>query len=198
MTGSYVLSPGAPSPAPRRVSLEAYLQAEQEAEGKSEWVDGAVYAMPGVRPRHLYLENDLFGIVRGRLEGSGCTFFGSAVQIWIPSLKVYTYPDGAIACPPVFAPELPTAALTNPKVIFEILSPGTEAYDRGAKFRRYRALESLEDYVLISTSEPLVEVFSRPEWGIKTYEGLSSVAPIPSLGIEIPLAELYAAALTVP
>ena len=59
--------------------------------------------------------------------------------------------------------EGPTAVLVNPKVIFEVLSPSTEAYDRGAKFRRYRSIASLEEYVLIASEEFVVEVYRAPE-----------------------------------
>ncbi len=190
---------GEPSAAaPRRVPVEEYLAAEAVAETKTEYLDGVLRAMPGGSPRHWFLESQLHTMVGGRLGGQGCVFFGGNVQIVIPGLRTYLYPDGAIACPPAFSPK-PGRALTNPKVVFEVLSPqSTEGYDRGAKFRRYRALESLKDYVLVSTSEPVVEVFSRPEWGVKTYEGLEAVAWVPSVGVELPLAELYALALTVP
>ena len=199
MSVSPSLSTAKPVAALRYMPFEEYLQREQRAEGKSEWIDGTIRAMAGVRPRHSFIETELGGIVRNLLSGGGCVFLNSSVQIWLPDLKVYTYPDGAIACPPRFAPELPTAALTNPRVIFEVLSPSTEGYDRRGKFRRYKTIETFEDYVLISTDEPSVEVFSRSDdWKPKLYEGLDVVAPIPSVGVELPLAELYALALTVP
>lgn len=125
-------------------------------------------------------------------------FLTSSVQIWLPATKTYTYPDGAIACPPHFAPELPTAALINPRVIFEVLSPSTESYDRRAKFGGYRTLDAFEDYVLIATDEPAIEVFSRPGWESKRFEGIEAKALIPSVGIELSLADLYAIALTFP
>lgn len=199
MSAPHALSASPATPAPRHVPFEEYLANEQKAEHKSEWDDGVVRAMAGVRPRHAFIEGDLAGTMRGRLGGGPCLFLTSSVQIWLPTLKLYTYPDGAIACPPRFAPELPTAALTNPRVIFEILSPSTEGYDRRGKFRRYKTLESFEDYVLVSTDEPSVEVFSRADgWTPKVYEGLEAVALIPSVGIELPLAEIYAVALTYP
>lgn len=199
MSAPYGLSIFPPTPAPRYVPFEEYLAAEQKAEGKSEWIDGTVRAMAGVRPRHIFVESKLGEILPGRLGGGGCVFLNASVQIWLPDRRAYVYPDGAIACPPRFAPELPTAALTTPRVIFEILSPSTEGYDRRGKFRRYKTIEAFEDYVLISTDEPSVEVFSRADgWKPKVYEGLEAVAPIPSVGIELPLAELYALALTVP
>lgn len=199
MNAPFVVTAYEPPPPPRRVPVEEYLEAEAQAETKSEYLDGIVRAMPSASARHLLIESHLNFMVIGRLGGrGGCVYLNGNVQIVIPGWRSYVYPDGAIACPPQFA-QNPRGALMNPKVVFEVLSPrSTEGYDRGPKFRRYRDLDSLEDYVLIDTSGPLVEVHSKPEWGPKTYEGLDAVALIPSVGIELPLADLYALALSVP
>ncbi len=159
-------------PTPRRVTLDAYEEAERKAETRNEYFDGVVRAMPGASPRHLLLTPVLGRTVGNRLENKGgvCVYLDQDVRVAIPRSNVYTYPDGAIACPPQFL-EKPRGAITNPRVVFEVLSPSTEAYDRGAKFRRYRTVETLEDYVLISTAEPVVEVFSRPEWGRRPTKG---------------------------
>lgn len=183
---------------PKRIAFRDYLEAEQKAETRSEYLDGVVRAMAGARARHLLIESQLNTSMGNRLAGGGCVYFNGNVQIWIPVRGVYTYPDGAVACPPAFYAELPTGALANPQVIFEVLSPSTEGYDRRAKFHHYRTIETLEDYVLISTDEPVIEVFSRPEWKPQIYEGLEAAALIPSLGVELSLNELYALALTVP
>ena len=199
MSAPFVVTAYEPPPPSRKVPVEEYLAAEAVAETKSEYLDGVVRAMPSGSPRHLFIESKLNTMIDNRLGSRGpCVYLNGNVQIVIPGLRTYVYPDGAIACPPQFA-QKPRGALINPKVVFEVLSPrSTEGYDRGPKFRRYRDLETLEDYVLIDTSGPLVEVFSRPEWGPKTYEGLDAIALIPSVGVELPLGEIYALALTVP
>ena len=84
--------------------------------------------------------------------------------------------------------------ITNPKVVIEILSPSTRDYDYGEKFWLYRRLPSFEEYLLVSQSEPCVEVFRltpEREWLLATYQGLEAVVPVPSLGISIPLAGIY-------
>lgn len=200
MSAPTILWQTPPPPPPRRVSLDEYEEAEQSAETKSEYLDGVVRAMPGASPRHLLITPMLGQILGPQLRGKGglCVYLDQDVRIAMPKSNAYTYPDGAIACPPQFL-QKPRGAITNPRVIIEVLSPAlTEGYDRGPKFRRYRDIETLEDYVLISTAEPLVEVFSRPEWGPRTYEGLEASALIPFVGIELPLAELYALALSIP
>lgn len=200
MSAPFVVTAYEPPPTTRWVPVEEYLLAEEVAETKSEYLDGVVRAMPGGSARHILIESQLNAMAANRLGGGGkgCVYLNGNVQIVIPSVRTYVYPDGAIACPPKFAAR-PRGALINPKIVFEILSPrSTEGYDRGDKFRRYRSLDTLEDYVLIDTAKPLVEVFSRPEWGPKTFEGLEAVALLPSLGIELPLSELYALALSEP
>ncbi len=193
MSGLYVVSDTPPLPPPQRVSFEEYFAAEQKAETRSEYVDGLVRAMPGGSSDHLAVTS-IFGEILGpalRAKGA-CRFLDQNVQIPIPAYNVYTYPDGAIACPPQYVAKS-RSALLNPKVIFEVLSPSTEAYDRGPKFRRYRSLETLEEYVLISVSEPVVEVFPRASsWGVLTYEGLDAVARLASVGLDLSLRDLYA------
>ena len=191
MHGPYV-APFENVPPPRRVTVEEYLAAEATAFEKHEYLDGLVRAMPSASPAHVLVTAALGEILSPELRRRGvCRLLDQDVQIWIPEFRSYTYPDRAIACPPQFAPQ-GAAALLNPMVVFEALSPSTEAYDRGGKFRRYRTLPTLEEYVLISTVEPLVEVHSRPVWGLRSYEGIDAVARLESVDLDLPLRELYA------
>lgn len=191
MDASYA-APFENPPPQRRVTVEEYLAAEATALERHEYLDGHVRAMPGVSTPHALVTAALGDLVGPTLRRKGaCRLLDQDVQIWIPEFNAYTYPDRAIACPPRFAPK-GAASLLNPKVVFEVLSPSTEAYDRGGKFRRYRSLETLEEYVLISTAEPLVEVFARAGWGLRSYEGMDAVALLESVGVEMPLRDLYA------
>ena len=191
MHASYI-APFENVPPPRRVPVEEYLAAERTAFEKHEYLDGFVRAMPGVAENHAWITAALGDLVGPALRRKGaCRLLDQDVQVWIPEYNSYTYPDRAIACPPNFASK-GHASLLNPKVVFEALSPSTEAYDRGGKFRRYRSLPTLEEYVLISTMEPVVEVFARPDWALRSYEGLDAVAILASVGLELPLRELYA------
>ena len=175
-----------------RVPLEEYFAAESTALVRHEYFDGVVRAMPGASGGHVVLTSVLAGMVEPEMRRRGaCRFLNQDVQIWIPESNAYTYPDGAIACPPKFAAKGP-ASLSNPKVIFEALSPSTEAYDRGGKFRRYRSLPTLEEYVLLSVEEPLVEVFRRDGWALRSYEGLGATVRLESVDLDLPLRELYA------
>ena len=188
---SYLL-PAQPPP-PGRVTFEAYYEAEQKAQTRSEFVDGVVRPMAGAAPDHILVVASVGDALGSVLRSKGsCRLLGQDTQIPIPEYNVYTYPDGVIACPPRFA-KRPKGALLNPKVIFEVLSPSTEGYDREEKFRYYRSLETFEEYVLVSTREPVVEVYLRERaWGVVAYEGLDAVARLESVGLDLPLRELYA------
>ncbi len=184
-----------PARAPRedRVSFEAYYAAEQKAQTRSEFIDGVVRPMAGASEEHGAVTSILGELLNPRLRKLGaCRLRDQDTQIPIPAHNLYTYPDGVIACPPRFAIR-PRGALLNPKTIFEVLSPSTESYDRNDKFFYYRSLETFEEYVLVSTKEPRVEVFLRGRaWGVQTYVGLDAVARLESVGLDVALRELYA------
>ena len=121
-------------------------------------------------------------------------------RVYVSDLRVranrntYAYPDIAVVCgEPRFA-ENNKDTLINPMVLIEVLSPSTEAHDRGLKFHRYRQLESLQEYVLVSQSQPLVEIFRRQpsgSWLLSEFTGLDSTGNFDSLDCKIPLAEIY-------
>ena len=192
MSVASFLLPAQPSK-PGRVTFEAYYEAEQKSEVRHEFIDGVVRPMAGASEDHILIVSALEEFVRPLLRQRGsCRHLGQDTQIPIPQHNLYIYPDGVIACPPRFATR-PRGALLNPKVIFEALSPSTEAYDRNDKFFYYRSLEPLEEYVLVSTSTARVEVFSRAKgWGVQTFAGLDAVARLESVGLDLPLSELYA------
>lgn len=193
MSVASFLSTAPPPPRSARVSFEEYYAAEQKAEFRSEFIDGVVRPMAGAAPNHILVVASLEEQVRPLLRLTGlCHHLGQDTQIPIPAHNLYTYPDGVIACPPQFA-KPPRGALLNPRIIFEVLLHSTEAYDRGDKFLYYRSLETFEEYVLVSTKEPLVEVFARSSsWAVQAYEGLDAVARLESVGLDVPLRELYA------
>jgi Uma2 family endonuclease len=130
--------------------------------------------------------------LRTRLTGKRCGVFNFDLRVRNADNRFYTYPDIAIVCSePQFGP---SHTLTNPVVLVEVLSASTEAHDRGLKFERYQHIDSLREYVLISQERPRVETFSRQtdgSWRYLSVEGLESVVSIASVGVEVPLAEIY-------
>ncbi|RYG36839.1 Uma2 family endonuclease [bacterium] len=174
-----------------QLSVADYLAAERIAVEKHEFLNGEIRVMPGARKEHLRVTPQLSAFFTNSFADGLREYLDSDVKVWIPDKRIFTYPDGAIACPPEWSDQDTTGILLNPKVIFEVLSPSTEAYDRGGKFRNYRSLPTLQDYVLIDTTMPVVEVFSGPNWSIATYEGLDAVAHIPSVSLDLPLRIVY-------
>jgi Uma2 family endonuclease len=113
---------------------------------------------------------------------------------YTPQNTLYTYPDvSVISGAPQFADDN-FDVITNPVVLVEVLSESTKNYDRGEKFKLYRDLPSLQNYLLIAPDSPLVEVFSKKEaqlWELHIYQNLSEIINIASLAIEVPMQELY-------
>ena len=125
------------------VSLEAYLEAERKAETKSEYCKGRVFALAGASYAHNLLTAEIITSLASQLRGRDGRVLPSDMRIKVSDTGLYTYPDVSVLCgAPQFDGES-TDILLNPAVIIEVLSPSTEAYDRGDKFAHYRRLPSL-------------------------------------------------------
>ena len=173
---------------------EEYLALEEKAEYKSQYVAGEIFAMAGAQPSRVIIQTNLAGELRNRFRGRECYVFSSDLRVKTPEGDLYTYPDLSTVCgKPEFDAAKPPSLL-NPQVIFEVLSPSTEAFDRGDKFARYRRLESLTDYVLVASEQVRVEHYVRQgsdAWILTEYRQLSDRAPLQSVGCELPLEEIY-------
>lgn len=173
---------------------EEYLSLERAWDVRHEYLDGFVYAMAGESPAHSIICFNLNGILHPQLRGTRCRGFSPNMKVRAGERGLYAYPDLAVACgEPVFHDQHGDVLL-NPSVIFEVLSPSTEAYDRGEKFARYRSVETLADYVLVSQAEPRVEHFSRQpdgSWSRAEVSGAGSALTLDSINCRLPLAELY-------
>jgi Uma2 family endonuclease len=182
------------SRAPRRFTPIEYLDMERAAENKSEYLDGQIYAMAGASPTHNTIAMNLAGDVVTQLRGRECQAFGSDLKVRIPSECLFTYPDLIIVCgEPRYHDEIGDVLL-NPTVLVEILSPSTEAYDRGAKFDRYEQIETFTDYLLISQSEPRIEHWTRVgggKWIRSVSKELDSEIEITSVGCTLKLRDVY-------
>ena len=165
---------------------------DRAAEYRSEYHDGQMFAMSGGSNEHSKIGGNLYAEFRSALRGSGCEPNNSDMRLRIPGTRSYVYPDLLIRCGE--NARTPGDIADSPVLIAEVLSPSTELFDRGAKFRKYRTIESLREYVLVSQDEPLVEAFSRQQdgsWRLAITRGLDSSIRIDSLGCEIPLAGVY-------
>ena len=176
------------------MSAEEYLGMERNAGVKHEYVEGQMFAMSGGTLAHSQIPLNIAVALKRQPDGKGCGVSNSDLRIQISPSGPFVYPDLSIYCGEPQLADNQRDCLLNPTVIFEVLSKSTEAYDRGQKFAHYRRVRSLRDYVLISQSEPRIEVFSRGEsgpWVLAEFVGLEAICLIPGVGCEIPLAEVY-------
>ncbi len=173
---------------------EEYLALERRAKIKSEYWQGELYAMAGASTNHTIIGANALAELVMQLKGRPCTAHTSDMRVKVARADLYTYPDVTIVCGKAKFEDRHEDTLLNPTVIIEVLSPSTEAYDRGAKFELYRMLESLSDYLLVSQERPTIEHYTRQpddQWLLATYKGLDAVAAIPSIGCELRLADVY-------
>lgn len=176
-----------------KVSAEEYLALERAAELRSEYYDGEIVAMSGGSARHSTVKVNLTREISNALRGRPCQAFDSDLRVRVAS-RLYTYPDLTVLCgEPKFLDECQDV-LVNPTVILEVLSPSTEVYDRGVKLQRYRSIESLQDYILVSQDQMRIEQYTRGEgnvWTFRDYQGASETLRIDSIGISLPVAGIY-------
>ena len=162
---------------------------------RSEYLNGEIIAMSGASFAHNLITASMSGELRARLKGSGCVVFANDMRVSIPLTTSYFYPDVDAVCEkPRFEDDVFDTLLTHPKVIVEVLSPSTEAYDRGEKFVHYRQLQSLKEYILVSQDKVHVEHYFRPaeQWVFTDFQKLEQQLPLISIQCKLPLQEIYA------
>ena len=180
----------APKPS---ITPEQYLELERQAEYKSEYFAGEIFAMAGASPEHNLITGNTFGVLWSQLRDRPCTPYGSDQKVR-STPEHFAYPDVTVVCGEAqFAGE-EREVLLNPTLIVEVLSPTTEAWDRGGKFEQYRQRESMQEYVLVAQDRPHIERFARREsgqWLLTEVNGLDAVLTLPSIGCELALSEVY-------
>jgi len=177
-----------------RYTLAEYLAFEENQEGKYEYWRGQICAMAGASPMHNQICFNLIGILARQLPVGDCRGYSSDQKIWIEAAELNTYADVTIVCgEPQYHAEHHTL-LVNPRVIVEVLSPSTAAYDRGEKWGCYQQLPSLTDYLLVAQDRAQIEHYTlSPDgsWRYVREAGPEGVITIASINCQIPLAEVY-------
>jgi Uma2 family endonuclease len=180
--------------AKRLLSPEEYLARERVADFRSEYYRGEMFAMAGASPQHSLICANMIRQLGNALEGRPCAVYTSDLRVRVSVTGLYTYPDVSVVCGPLEFDDKHRDTVLNPTLIVEVLSEGTEAYDRGKKFRHYQRLASLREYVLVSQDQPQVERFMRnPDdtWTLTTVSGLDQSLELPSIGVTLSLAAVY-------
>ena len=159
---------GEPAPIQPLSALE-YLAWERTQPEKHEYHLGEVFAMSGGSPRHGFLAGAMIAELRASLRGKGCHVLSSDVRISAKQGQRYVYPDVSVACGTLQTEPGTSDVVANPKVVVEVLSRSTEAYDRGDKWDAYQRLRSLTDYLLVSQLAAQIEHFQREPDGSWRY-----------------------------
>lgn len=177
-----------------RVTPDEYLAAERLSDYRSEYLDGGVYPMTGGSVNHIQISINLITELGAQLRARPCRVLGVDLKVRLPDSRKFFYPDVVAVCGELQFHDGRRDVILNPDLVVEVLSPSTEAFDRGAKFEAYRTIESLKEYLLVSQEKPLVEQFVRNGDGRWTYTavgGLEGSLALPSIECSLNLSAVY-------
>ncbi|MFN0086591.1 MAG: Uma2 family endonuclease [Blastocatellia bacterium] len=177
------------------LSPEEYLALERKAEYKSEYVDGAIYAMAGGSRSHHLLAGNMVTILNIGLKQTSCEVYGSDMKLRVPGSGKFFYPDVTVACGNLKFHDEKNDTLLNPILLVEVLSESTAANDRGKRFQFYQEIESFGEYLLVSQDEPIVERFVKQpggDWLYTIFAGMDEAFDIVTIGCRLELKDLYA------
>lgn len=181
-------------PAPLFISAQEYLRRERlRQDGRAELVNGEIYAMAGASRRHNRIVSSLDVLLNLALKDTRCEALVADMRVKVSETGMYTYPDVVVTCEPEFEDEHEDTLL-NPVVIFEVLSPSTQNYDRGDKFAHYRRIPSLKHYVLVGSEEQVVDHYARKtadQWLLTSYRNPSDVLSLDPPGVRLSLEAIY-------
>ncbi len=176
------------------VSPEEYLALERKAEFKSEYIDGVVYALAGGSERHSLMAANIIISLGMQLRSRPCRVYTSDLKVGTANLQRFFYPDLSVVCGETeFAVDQQDVIL-NPILIVEVSSESTAAYDRGKKFLSYQQIDSLQEYLLVSQDETLVEGYARQgsdRWLYTKVTGVEGSLTLPSIECELRLRDVY-------
>lgn len=180
--------------APQRLTAHQYLDLDRAAATRSEYYFGEIIAMSGGSHNHSLISSNILREAGNSLKGTPCYSFNPDMRVKTPT-GVYAYPDVTVVCGEPEFEDVRQDVLLNPSVIFEVLSPSTEDYDRGKKLLHYRSTPSLKHYVLVSQELARIESFSRninhTEWLLSEVLGIESTFHVRGMEIELKLADVY-------
>ncbi|MEQ1621723.1 MAG: Uma2 family endonuclease [Methylococcales bacterium] len=174
-------------------TAEEYLTLERKATIKSEFHDGQIYAMTGASRKHNLITVNIARELSQQLKQRPCEAYINDMRVKAAKARSYHYPDIAVVCGTTQFEDDYVDTLLNPTVLIEVLSPSTEAYDRGGKFAHYRKIASLREYLLVSQDEALIEHYERQGdvWVLIEAEGLAASVSLDSINCILRLSEVY-------
>ncbi|GAA4448476.1 Uma2 family endonuclease [Nibrella saemangeumensis] len=176
------------------ISPDAYLEMERRSLFKHEYYRGQLIVTTGAGNNHNIITGNLIGELHHYLKEKPCTLYHSDMRLFIPDGTTYAYPDLMIVSGLKYFTDEKKDTLVNPLLIIEVLSPGTEAYDRGEKFRKYRTIPSLQEYVMVSSEKVNIEVYQKIDghWLLSDSQNPDGTVQLESIGYNLTLAAVYA------
>lgn len=176
-----------------KLTLEEYLAIERRAEFRSKFRDGEMVARARLGWPHTLIKDQFARAIRSRLNDDSCDVLTSSLRVCVIRTRQVVYPDILICDKPEFVDNLQDTLL-NPQVVVEVLSDSTESDDRGTKFKHYRQIDSLKEYILVAQDRPTVERFVRQpsgDWLLTEFSGIDQVVALGTLNVQVPMSEIY-------
>jgi Uma2 family endonuclease len=177
------------------MTTEEYLRIERAAEWKSDYLDGKMLPWPPVTALHVLITTNVGCEIHDQLREGPCNAYMSALRVTTDPRRHYTYPDVVVACDPLQFVDEHKDTITNPILVAEVLSDATEAYDRGVKAERYRAVPTLAEYLFVSQERVHIELYTRrPDgaWSFREWNDPHAEIDLASVGCRLKIAEVYA------
>jgi Uma2 family endonuclease len=144
-----------------RHTYQDYVWLEEESSSRHEFLEGEIFAMAGGTPEHAAMAAEVIGQLREKLRGGPCRVFTSDLGVRVLATGLATYPDASVVCGPTERDPDKKTNVTNPRLLVEVTSDGTEEYDRGEKLEHYKRIPSLQAVIIVSHRDALVEVWAR-------------------------------------
>ena len=183
------------STVPKRLpSPQEYLALERQADFRSEFYGGEIFAMAGASWEHTLIKDNMAREAGNQLKSGPCHVLTSDLRVKITATGLYTYPDIVVVCDEPQFEDDKFDTLLNPRTLVEVLSDSTEKYDRGIKFGHYRQLPSVQEYVLVAQDRPLVERYVRQadnNWLLTVFSDLVQTFAFGTIPVQIPLVDIY-------
>lgn len=176
-----------------RYTAEEYLSLERSTSIKSEFHDGQIYAMTGASREHNLISGNIYRELSQQLKNRPCEAYINDMRVKATEARCYHYPDIAVVCGKPEFEDAQVDTLLNPMLLIEVLSPSTEAYDRGGKFAHYRKIPSLREYLLVMQDQPGIERYLRQGevWILSETLGLEASVALESIDCRLSLREVY-------
>ncbi len=175
-------------------SIQEYLELEKQADIRHEFINGTIILMAGGTTNQNEIVTNLCLLLKPVLRQQGGRVYTENVRLWIPEYNLFTYPDVMVtASTPIYYTETKTT-ITNPVVIFEVLSESTRDYDQGRKFGFYRSLESLQEYILVDPETVSIMIYRRgqdKQWFLYILEDKTDILTLNTLELELCLDDIY-------